>query len=129
MNNTNNNKIPTAIDETQLLDALGECGDQWGQPPASHYAFSVEGNVVRGNLIPNTITSSFHPSANLTSSHGYFLVETAEPIVDTELDAWDTLSDEALMALYEEAAEEDQMLAQLGLEHYAEVLRQEEESE
>lgn len=40
---------------------------------------------------------------------------------------WETLSDEDLTALYAEAAEEDETLVQLGLAHYAEVLKQEEE--
>ena len=39
------------------------------------------------------------------------------------------LSDEQLAALYAEAAEEDRLLAQLGLARYAEILRDEEEDE
>ena len=50
--------------------------------------------------------------------------------LDTKLKVWDTpLNDEELTALYAEAAEEDEELVQLGLVHYAEVLKQEEEIE
>ncbi|MCI0529727.1 MAG: hypothetical protein L0Y56_19980, partial [Nitrospira sp.] len=41
-------------------------------------------------------------------------------------DPWINFSDEELAALYAEAAEEDQSLAQLGLAHYNETLKQEE---
>jgi hypothetical protein len=129
MDNINSGKILTVVNETQAFNALDERGDQWGQPPASHYVFSVENNMMRGNLIPNVVTSSSPLTTNLTSGYSYFLAEVAEPAVDTKLDAWDTLSDEDLVALYAEAAEEDLMLAQLGLEHYVEILEQEEESE
>jgi hypothetical protein len=126
MDNINSSKTLTVVNETQAFDALD---DQWGQPPASHYVFSVENNMMRGHLIPNIVTSSSPLTTNLTSGYSYFLVEVAEPAVDTKLDAWDTLSDEDLVALYAEATEEDLMLAQLGLEHYVEILEQEEESE
>lgn len=52
-----------------------------------------------------------------------------EPDLDMEQKARETLTIEELTALYEEAAEEDKELAQIGLAHYAEVLKQEEEIE
>jgi hypothetical protein len=46
-----------------------------------------------------------------------------------KLNAWDNFSDEELTILYAEAAEEDEELANLGLAHYSEILRQEEDIE
>jgi hypothetical protein len=122
------NKVPIIIDETQAFGALNE-DDRWGQPPASHYIFSIQDNVMFGYPSYNIITSSSYTSTNLTSRCVYLPTDIAEPMLDTTLSPWDALSDEELATLYAEAAEEDQLLAQLGLEHYAEVLRQEEESE
>jgi hypothetical protein len=52
------------------------------------------------------------------------------PELDIKRKAWDTpLTDEELTALYAEAAEEDKELVQLGLVHYAKVLKHEEEIE
>lgn len=52
-----------------------------------------------------------------------------EPKIGEKLNAWDNLKDEELIALYAEAAEVDEELVNLGLAHYAEILRQEEEME
>jgi hypothetical protein len=127
--------IDSKVYEIQSSYTHHEHSEQWGQPPASHYVFSVEGGVIHGYLISVMPTSSSPASAksytlsNLTSGYDYFLIESPEPNLGIELEVWDNLSDETLAALYEEAAEEDQLLAQLGLAHYAEILRQEEEAE
>lgn len=56
-------------------------------------------------------------------------LDEAEQIVTTEASNWNNLSDEDLKALYQESAEEDRYLAQLGLTHYADTLHREEDAE
>ena len=128
MNNIDSGAL-SAIEDRQSLFTHREEYNPWGQPPASHHVFDFEGDVVSVYLIPKMLTSSSPISANLTSGYDYFVTEAPGPLPSTELEAWETLSDEALAALYDEAAEEDQFLAQIGLAHYAKVLRQEEEAE
>lgn len=87
----------------------------WGQPPASHYFFLPMGTTLRGQLISGN-ASPMHISS--TSDYGPVLTP----------DPQDALMDdaEALRKMYAEFAEEDQLLAQTGLAHYAQMLRQEE---
>ena len=84
-------------------------------------------------------TSFYQSSADPTSFASIFRnafillpdqLLTDEQLSDQELKVCDTpLSDDELIALYAEAAEEDEELVQLGLVHYVEVLNQEEEIE
>ncbi len=46
--------------------------------------------------------------------------------INAKLNAWDTLSDKDMAALYNDTATEDLELAQLGLAHYTRTLEQEE---
>lgn len=55
--------------------------------------------------------------------------EMLELDFETMARPWDRLTDEDLAILYAEAAEEDEELAQLGLAHYADILRLEEDVE
>ncbi len=52
--------------------------------------------------------------------------DEAEQILAAEARNWDSLSDEDLTVLYQESAEEDRYLAQLGLTAYAAALHREE---
>jgi hypothetical protein len=121
--------ITFTIDERQSPHSQADDREQWGQPPANQYVFSVQGTAMRGYLLSSMPTSSPFTSANLASDYGYLLVETPGSVSDMQLEDWSILSDEDLAAVYEEVAEEDRLLAHLGLSHYAEILRQEEESE
>ena len=102
------------------MDESLERGEQWGQPPASHYVFSHEADEMRWYLAWIFPTSS---------SYAFPPLKAPESTLDSSLEDWDTLSDEELAALYDEAAEEDLLLAESGLADYAAALRQEEESE
>ncbi len=116
-----------AAERTQSIHFRGEY-DQWGQPPANHYILYVEGEIVYGSIV-GELTSSSDVSADQLSSSTFFLKGASEPELEKRQNLWDVLSDEELTVLYAEAAEEDQQLAQLGLAHYAEILRQEEDAE
>lgn len=73
---------PTEIYETSQYSA-----DAWGQPPVSLWAFTVTGNVLHGQLTggPYVHTIVVPPAA------------PPEPRLGDELQAWDKLSDEALL--------------------------------
>lgn len=59
----------------------------WGQPPASYYSFIVLGNTLRGQPVSD-IREAYLPSHDIA--------------LDDELQAWDALSDEALMCFEQE---------------------------
>jgi hypothetical protein len=60
--------------------------ETWGQPPASHYRFSVEGDRMFGFLISSKESSSAdsHKPASLSE-------------LQAETGGWDSLSDEAFL--------------------------------
>jgi hypothetical protein len=62
----------------------------WGQPPASHYVFIVVGDTLRGQPISND------RGVYVSSYHGECL-PVIESQLDEEFQAWDILSDEALV--------------------------------
>jgi hypothetical protein len=113
-------------ERTQSIHLRSE-NDQWGQPPASRYSFSIEGEVMYG-LVSSMLTSSSDVLANQLNSSIFFLEGVPRSGSETGPDPWDSLGDDELAALYAEAAEEDRQLAQLGLDHYAEILEQEEDA-
>lgn len=55
-------------------------------------------------------------------------LDEAEQILTAEAKNWDNLSNEDLTILYQESAEEDRYLAQLGLTAYAAALHREEDA-
>jgi hypothetical protein len=120
-------KKTLVVERTQPIHFRGEY-DQWGQPSANHYNLYVEGGIVYGSILAE-LTSSSDVSANQLSSSVFFLKGAPESGLEKRQNLWNILSDEELKTLYAEAAEEDQQLAQLGLAHYIEILRQEEDSE
>jgi hypothetical protein len=61
----------------------------WGQPPISHYVFTVVDGALHGQLVSQE--SDVYASL---SAECLFVVE---PQLDLEFQAWDTLSDEALI--------------------------------
>jgi len=64
--------------------------DRWGQPPASQYVFTLVGDTLHGQLISGT--EEVHvPSRSLE------YLPIIDPQLDMEFQAWDMLSDEALM--------------------------------
>jgi hypothetical protein len=102
---------------------LAVANEQWGQPPASQYAFRIHGDVMHGSIVA-TVTSS-SPWSHQVDSALYCEHADAEMTwKGQERSRWST-SDEELAALYSEVEEEDRFLARLGSQHYAQLLRQE----
>ncbi|HEC33704.1 MAG TPA: hypothetical protein ENI37_03185 [Chloroflexi bacterium] len=60
---------------------------EWGQPPASHYFFTIIGTTLHGQLI-----SGVYPSPGLA------IPSVVDPQLAAELEAWDAASDEVLAA-------------------------------
>ncbi len=119
--------LTPVAENTQPVYLRDENGG-WGQPPASQYVLSVEDGVMYGSML-GMLTSSSDMSTNRLSSSVYSLEERLEVGPCAAQEPWENLSDEELLALYAEVIDEDRDLAQLGLAHYAEILRQEEASE
>ena len=67
----------------------------WGQPPASHYVFTVVGDTLRGQPISDI--KEVH-----VSSHRMGHPPVVESQLDEEFQAWDILSDKALMNFEQE---------------------------
>jgi hypothetical protein len=105
-------------DEMQSLYSQDE---QWVQPSITHYDFYFDGQVMYGSIAKAATSSS--------TIELYYEAESLglKPPVE-KIASWENLSDAELEALYAETAEEDLMLAQLGLTHYTELLKQEEDS-
>ena len=62
--------------------------DLWGQPPARHYVFRIEGDILQGQLISDA-EGVYIPSRLTEPASGM------DSPLGLELEAWDTLSDEA----------------------------------
>jgi hypothetical protein len=58
---------------------------EWGQPPASHYVFTIVGNRLLGQPIAGASLPS--PSSDILP---------VDPLLAAEFEAWDAASDEAL---------------------------------
>jgi hypothetical protein len=67
----------------------------WGQPPASHYVFIVVGDTLRGQPISDI-------KEIYVSSHHMEYPPVIESQLDREFQAWDMLSDEALVSFEQE---------------------------
>ena len=67
----------------------------WGQPPASHYVFIVVGDTLRGQPISDI-------KEVCVASHRMGYPPVVESQLDEEFQAWDMLSDEALMNFEQE---------------------------
>lgn len=61
---------------------------EWGQPPASHYFFTIIGTTLRGQLISGVYVPL--PRVAIPS--------VVDPQLAAELEVWDAASDEALAA-------------------------------
>jgi len=95
--------------------------EQWVQPSITHYDFYLDGQVMYGSI---------SKSATSSGTIALYCEAGQQPLIlpDEKTKAWEDLSDEELAILYEETADEDQMLANLGFDHYAQLLELEEES-
>ncbi len=58
---------------------------QWGQPPASHYVFSVQGNHLVGHLIQDKY-QALRTTVSATT--------TGDPLLDLDFKAWEKAGDE-----------------------------------
>lgn len=107
-------------DETHNL-YLNNLNEQWVQPSITHYDLYFDGQVMYGSIAKMATSSS--------TIELYYEIEypALKPSVE-KVASWENLSDAELEALYAETAEEDLLLAQLGLAHYTELLTQEDDS-